>query len=353
MRAARFAAALLAAAAVLGPRAEAQVLSFELFERYLDALRQQAGIPGLSAAIVQNRRIVWERGFGLQEVDAAVPATPITPYPVGDLTQTLAAVLLVQCVERGALDLDAPVDRWTDAIGEPGVTIRHLLSHRADREPTRFKYDPARYAALTPVVDDCTERPYRLALAEELLDRLAMVDSVPGSDLADPAAPARALFEERRLDQYAAVLRRLATPYRLDGKRKRVRTEVAPTGLDAATGLVSTVRDLARLDAALDDGILVAPGNLAAMWTNARTEDGTTLPTGLGWFVQLYNGARVVWHFGLRRDAWSSLLVKIPERDVTLILLANSDGLNAPFNLAEGDVTRSLFARLFLRLFLG
>jgi CubicO group peptidase (beta-lactamase class C family) len=353
VRAARFAAAVLAAAVAVGPRTDAQVLSFELFERYLDALRRQAGIPGLSAAIVQNRRIVWERGFGWQEVEAALPATPITPYPVADLTETLAAVLLLQCAERGTLDLDAPVARWTDALADPGVTLRHLLAHRSDREPTRFAFDPARYAVLTPVIEACTGRPYRQALAHELLDRLAMVDSVPGTDLADPTSPARALFDDRRLAQYAAVLDRVAAPYRIDARGKPVRTTVAPTGIDAATGLVSTVRDLARLDAALDDRVLLEADSLATMWTNVRTEDGAILPTGLGWFVQSYNGVRVVWHFGLRRDAWSALLVKIPERDLTLILLANSDRLNATFDLAQGDVTRSLFARLFLRLFVG
>lgn len=353
MRAARILVVVVAAALVLGARGDTQVLSFDLFERYLEALRQQAGVPGLSAAVVQNRRIVWERGFGFRDVEAAQPATPITPYPVTDLTETFAAVLLLQCVERGTLDLDAPVARWTDAIAEPGTTVRHLLAHRVDGTPTRFRFDPTRYAALTPVVDACASRPYRRALADEILDRLGMVDSVPGTDLADPAAPARELFEDRRLAQYAAVLERLATPYRVTARGKPVRTEIAATGLDAATGLVSSVRDLARFDAALDDRVLLQAESLAAMWTKARAEDEFLLPTGLGWFVQTYNGVRVVWHFGLRRDAWSSLLVKIPERDVTLILLANSDGLNAPFDLAEGDLTRSLFARLFLRLFVG
>ena len=45
-----------------------------LFERYLDALRQQAGIPGLSAAIVEDGRTVWERGFGLRDVENSLPA---------------------------------------------------------------------------------------------------------------------------------------------------------------------------------------------------------------------------------------------------------------------------------------
>jgi hypothetical protein len=42
--------------------------------------------------------------------------------------------------------------------------------------------------------------------------------------------------------------------------------------------------------------------------------------------------------------------VKLPDRKLTFILLANSDGLSAPFELTSGNLTRSLFATLFLRL---
>jgi hypothetical protein len=77
------------------------------------------------------------------------------------------------------------------------------------------------------------------------------------------------------------------------------------------------------------------------------------MPTGLGWFVQNYNGQRIYWQFGSTPGAYSSLLVKVPGKGLTLILLANSDGLSAPFGLQDGDVNASLFARAFLRLFVG
>ena len=71
----------------------------------------------------------------------------------------------------------------------------------------------------------------------------------------------------------------------------------------------------------------------------------------MGWFSQTYEGQRLIWQFGVVPDAYSSLILKIPARRLTLILLANSDGLTAPFPLQDGDVTASLFARTFLRLF--
>jgi CubicO group peptidase (beta-lactamase class C family) len=114
---------------------------------------------------------------------------------------------------------------------------------------------------------------------------------------------------------------------------------------------VSTARDLARFDAAVDTTLLREETRLAA-WTNATGADQTTLPTGLGWFVQTYRNERIVWHFGVMPNAYSSLILKIPSRRLSVILLANSDGLSAPFQLQNGDATRSVFATLFLRLFL-
>lgn len=327
----------------------AQSSVFVLFEQYLESLRREAAIPGLSAAIVHEGQIVWERGFGLQDVEEAQPALPDTPYAVGDLAQTLAAVMVLQCVEQGRLDLDDPIRTWTSLIPEAGATVRHVLAHVSERVPgDRFKYDPARFAALTPVIEECAGGPYAPSLARLILDRLAMRDSVPGHSADDPAL--RDAFDAAALDRYRAVLDRLATPYRTTAGAAP--SDVPASGATAATGLVSTVRDLARFDAALDDAVLLRPETLGLAWSNGTAGNGTLLPSGLGWFVQTYQGERLVWHFGLWPDAFSSLILKVPDRSLTLILLANSDGLSAPFSLDGGDVTASLFARVFLRLFL-
>jgi hypothetical protein len=113
---------------------------------------------------------------------------------------------------------------------------------------------------------------------------------------------------------------------------------------------VSTARDLARFDAALDDGVLLLPETLAVAWRPANFT-GTPLPTGLGWFVETYQGERLVWHFSHIPDAYSALILKMPSRRLTLIMLANSDGLTTGANLEQGDVTASPFVKIFLRLF--
>ena len=76
--------------------------------------------------------------------------------------------------------------------------------------------------------------------------------------------------------------------------------------------------------------VLLLDETLAQAWQPATGYRGTALPTGLGWFVQSYSGQRVVWHFGNVPNAYSSLIIKLPERNLTFILLANSDRLASP-----------------------
>src|SRR3954462_3916411 len=91
--------ALLAVSLVAGVAAPSP-LATSPFESYLELLRQQAGVPAISAAIVQNGEVVGERGLGFQNVDARIRATPDTPYPISNLSATLAATLILQCAEE-------------------------------------------------------------------------------------------------------------------------------------------------------------------------------------------------------------------------------------------------------------
>lgn len=321
------------------------------FESYLESLRVQAGIPGMSAILLQDGEVVWERGLGFQNQESRIRATPDTPYPIADLNQTLAATLVLHCTEQRRLALADPIQRYGESVAEPNATIRQLLSHTSANSGDAFQYDPERFAKLTRAVESCIEQPYRKTVAVELLERFAMKDSVPGRDVLTIDTPNQPLFSTEVIERYRRVLDRLAVPYKVDKRGRLTRGELQPEGINAASGLVSTVRDLARFDAALDTGLLIREDTRNLAWSNVQSSQNTAIPTGLGWFVQNYRNDRVVWHFGLVPNAYSSLIIKLPARRLTFILLANSDGLSAPFQLDAGDITRSLFATLFLRLY--
>ena len=336
---------------------------FELFsvlEVYLESLRQQAGIPGMSAAVVKDGTILWERGFGYQDVNARIRATPDTPYLVGDMSATIAAVLLLQCVEQKHLQLDEPLRRYGLSQPDPETTLRQLLSHTSAEGPTGgFQFSPERYAPLTMLMERCAPQPYRKSVAHRVLNFLAMKDSVPGTDLLNPDIELpEGFFTDKELEEYRRILQKTALPYRVDSKGRAERVLLPQIPMSATGGLVTTVRDLARFegkiapfpDPEIRPSLLLQP-TLDVAWNPAQNRAGAPVPMGLGWFVQHHRGQRVVWHFGNVPNAYSSLLIRLPAYDLTFILLANSDRLTAPYQLPQGDVTKSVFAALFLRLF--
>jgi len=319
-----------------------------LFTRYLEPLRIQAGIPGLSAAITSDGRNLWASVLGFAEVEAKVAAAPHTPYPVASITKTFTSTLLMQCTEQGRLNLDAPIRTYTTTVPDANATVRHVLAMASDAAAgSTYRYDGDRFTALTPVVEGCTGVAYRVALARQILDRLGMSDSVPGHDLEAVTDAASSPFDPATLTRYRAVLTRIAKPYAVRNGRPTP-SEYPPKGINAAAGLVSTVRDLARYDAAIDDHVLMSSSTQLAAWTPFRLASGRDAPYALGWFAQSTVAGRAVWHYG-QWPTFSSLILKLPDRGMTLILLANSDGLSSRFPLASGDVTVSPFARAFIQ----
>jgi CubicO group peptidase (beta-lactamase class C family) len=324
----------------------AQGLSFSVFEQYLESFRVEAGIPGMSAAILRDGVVVWDHGFGRQDVDANVIATPDTPYAIGQLSQAFGSTLLLRkCIDQSYARLTDRVVRWVPQYPEPLTTLTQLLSHTS--LGGTYQYAPDRFAALTGVVEECVDINYTEVLADEVFDFLAMTRSVPGQTYTSASAEDVNQLGQARVDRYRSVLRDIAVPYRVVSRRATRNLEFPARRLDAADGIVSTVRDLEKFDMALDSGLLLQRSTRDLAWTQAYA--GSV--TGLGWFVQAYNGQPIVWQFGSVEGAYSSLIVKVPNRRLTFILLANSDGLSAPFSLSVGDVTSSTFAKLFLRSF--
>jgi CubicO group peptidase (beta-lactamase class C family) len=331
-----------------------------LFWDYLESLRTQTGIPGLAAAIVGDNDILPNsaRGLGQADLDRSIPARTDTPFHVDGLTQVFTAALVLRCVDDGFLTLDDRIGQYKADSADPNATIRQLLTHTTGPPGNlTFSYRPERLELLGAAVQSCRGGSFRKALAD-LLNQQGMLASVPGPDVIHLTPPADGI-PESLLSGYPNVLAQLAVPYAVDRRGHASASQYPTTTLTAAGGLISTVNDLARFDLALRNkgGGLPRAETLAAAWQPPVSRDGQVLPHGMGWFVQSYNGQRIVWQFGVSDNASSCLMVTIPPRITaggaarTLILLANSDALVRPFLLASGDLTTSIFGRLFLELF--
>jgi CubicO group peptidase (beta-lactamase class C family) len=336
--------ALMAAALLAGCR-ETQVTqpatSVAEFEQRLESLRADAHLPAISAALVKDQRIVWARGFGTADLATGRPAADTTAYHLASLTKPFAATVLLQLVEEGKVSLDDPVSAYGVALGSPGtVRVRHLLSHTSAGVPgTGFAYDGNRFSLLDSVVARAAGRPFAVAVQERIIAPLGLRHTAPN--------PQTAAFAASGQDP-AAFEANLARGYSFSGG-SQVPTAY-PRAFNTAAGLTSSVLDVAEFSMALDRDALLRPSSKALAFTPVVTPAGETLPYGLGWFATAYRGVWVVWHYGLW-TANSSLIVKVPDRGLTFVVLGNSDALSAAYPLGAGRLETSPWARAFLDAF--
>ena len=321
------------------------------FETQVDELRKLLKIPGMSAVVVKDQKVIWAKGFGFADLENKVPATPDTLYHIASLTKTFAATLIMQLVEQGKLDLNEPMSHYSSDFKDDSVRIKHLLSHTSQGTPgERYQYNGNRYDYLTAVIEKKYGKSFRELIVKTFLDPLAMSASVPSHDLLDDPNKWADKLGKDNLSRYRTNLTKLAQPYTLYGDSEIMRAGYPPKGVGAAAGMLSTVSDLAKFDAAIDRHNFLKPETQAIAWTPFVSNAGQPLPHGLGWFAQNYQGLKLVWHYGHWGTGFSATYLKVPEKNLSLILLANSEALSDPFYRTGGIETNAI-ACTFLRLF--
>jgi CubicO group peptidase (beta-lactamase class C family) len=308
------------------------------FEQILEDLRLLLKIPGMSAAIVKDQEVVWAEGFGYADLETMREATPDTPYELASLTKPFASTVLLQLVEQGEVDLDDPISKYGIRLKSPDeIRVRHLLSHTSEGVPgSYFSYHGYRYGHLTRVIDQASGQSFGTLLMENIVEPLAMVDSVPIVRLDEP--------------EYDHIAAKLTKPYQLD-QDLQVVSGIYEDHFATSVGLVSTVLDVAKYDIALDKNLLIGPETKEVAFTPTALASGEPAPYGLGWFVQDFQGTRLIWHYGNNPPSFSTLVLKVPEHGLTLIVFANTANLSAPFPLGLGDVMYSPAAVAFYKLF--
>jgi CubicO group peptidase (beta-lactamase class C family) len=320
----------------------------ERFKRQLEGLRLDLYIPALSAAVIKNGKVVWAGGFGFSDMANHIPATEKTPYRIASLTKTFASTLIMQLVEQGKVSLDDPMSKFDPSFKDDSVKVRHVMSHTSEGTPgEKYSYNGNRYATLDAVINKASGSSFRVLLTEKILAPLEMYDSVPGQNILNEVKT----LDAKTSDRYSALLTRLAKPYTPYAGGLVDLAPYPPQGISSAAGLVSTVMDLAKYDAAIDANRFMKRDTKDRAWSQTISNDGHALPYGLGWFVQTIDGVKTVWHYG-QWPTFSALYLKVPEKAITLIVLTNSGALSAAFNLGAGDLTRSPLALTFLRIFI-
>ena len=326
----------------LEPVTVAPVEGLTGFEAALDSIRVELQIPGLAAAVAREGDIVWSRGFGLADAERGRPATDTTAFYLASVTKSVAAIILMQLAEKGLVDLDDPIrDYGVELEAEGVITVKHVFNHTSQGIPgTVFRYSGNRYIRLGDLMLQASGRTFAQLLTERVLQPLGLRHTAPDVQLL-------AEFYEAGLNRQE-FLANVALPYELEGGR------VVPSGrlvhFSPAAGLVSSVRDLASISIALDADRFLDPATKETMLSPTIEIHGPDRTYGLGWYVQMYEGVKLEWHYGLA-IGHSSLLVRAPEQRLTFVALANTSRLTGAYDMGAADILETGPGRLFVESF--
>ena len=317
---------------------------------FIEREMAEKGLPALSIAIVDDQQVVWAQGFGTADPHAAKAATAQTVYRIGSVSKLFTDIGIMQMVERGELNLDAPITdyladfRPRNPFGTP-ITLRQLMSHRSGllREPpvgnyfetgepslaatvrslndtelvfapnTHTKYSNAAIAVVGDVLETRSHQPFAKYLKSSVLDRMGLIHS---SFEPDPNIIANLAKAEM---------------WTYDGL-----TFAAPTfqlGMAPAGSMYSTVTDLGHFLSVLmahgrtESGALLKPDTIEQMWSPQFPDPGGHA-FGLGFMVRSVDGHRLVGHGGAIYG-FATTLDLLPEDKVGVVVIATKDAANA------------------------
>jgi CubicO group peptidase (beta-lactamase class C family) len=306
-------------------------------------------IPGLALAIVEGDRVAYMRGFGNADGSGRA-VTPQTPFIIGSLSKSFTALAVMQLVEAGKLELDAPVQRYlpwfsvADATASAQITVRHLLNQTSGlstktgrtfqgsgdtsataledtvrrlstaelAEPVgaKHQYSTVNYSVLGLIVQEVAGESYEQYVQTKILDPLRMRTSYTS----DAAAESNGL----------------ATGHNYWFGRPREADLPYNRGLLPAGYLISSAEDMTHyLIAQLNGGRFEGSSALSAAGVRelhrpavATPEAGTSY--GMGWFVGPLNGIPAVHHQGETFNFHANLVL-LPESRKGVVVLMNAE----------------------------
>lgn len=315
----------------------------------MDTVMHSLKIPGAYVLLKMGDQTIIDTGLGWANIEQKTRVTSQTTFRVASVTKTFTSTLIMQLVQQNLLDLDAKASQFGIDLGNPSITVRHLLSHTSEGAApgTSYRYNGYRFGLLTQVVEKVTGKPFHAVMTETILLPLNMSYSAPGIAMpqyfryADTFPAATSNFHNAFIN--------LAAPYSLSGNTA-LRTEYY-VEFGAFGGLVTRAHDLLKYSNAIDQHTLIDELKQQLAWTQVSLSDTSKAPYGLGWFVGSFGPDNYYWHYG-QTQGEGALFLKIPNRKLTLIVTSNSDRLSAPFPLGDGDMFSSPVVQLLYKYYI-
>jgi CubicO group peptidase (beta-lactamase class C family) len=311
-----------------------------------------------SILVAEKGKIIYEKGFGMANMEWAIPNQPDTKFRIASVTKQFTAALVLQLVEEGKIKLDGKIsDYLTDYRKDTGgkVTIHQLLNHTSgipdytkrpkfsaeiSRNPysvadfvknfasgdlefepgSKYSYSNSGYSLLGAIIEKVTGKTYATVLTERIFKRLGMTNS--GYDNHSPLLEKRASGYQKTPDGFVnAAYLDMSIPY-------------------AAGSIYSTVEDLFKWDQALYEDKILSADSKKLMFTPGLGNYGYGIRISDQPIGKTDQKIKIIGHGGAI-NGFNSLITRAVEKRQTVIILDN-------VNLGQhhGKITNSIISIL-------
>ncbi|MCW5955172.1 MAG: beta-lactamase family protein [Pyrinomonadaceae bacterium] len=303
--------------------------------------------PGCAIGVSVNGESVFEKAFGLAEMEHNIPNTPQTIFESGSVAKQFTAAALVLLQQEGKLSIDDPVRKYIPELPDYGspLTIRHLLNHTAGLR------DWGAVMSLTGAGRG--DRVISQALAVDVILRQKYVDFKPGSEYSYtnsgyqlaaeivervskqkfPAFVGERIFKPLGMtnsstrDNYQRIVPGRAQAYSRQGANGSWELNMPFMNVYGNGGMLTTVGDWLKWNAMLDDRTW-NPSLVDALETQGVLNDGYKIQYALGLTVGKYKGLRDVSHGG-STAGYQTFLARYPDQKLSVAVLCNGTSPNA------------------------
>ncbi len=329
----------------------------EDFAPLRDFIRQKlqaSSTPSVAVAIARDGKILFEEGFGFSNRERQIPATEQTPYSLASISKPITATGMMILVQRGKVDLDAPINRYiapARLVAKTGdaakATVRRVASHTAGL-PLHYQFF-------------YEDEPYQVPAREVTIRRYGILVTPPGEryeysnlgfgilDYLIQRVSGKS-YENFMRDEVFRPLNLTHTSIGIPPGTEKIQairygTDQAPIPFydfdhRGASAVYSSAHDLVRfgmfhLKSHLADQKAILKDATLDRMQEVADAGGKPSEYAVGWAVTEYNGMRVVSHSG-GMGGVSTLLTLLPAERIAIVVLCNAQ------SSLPGEVTRRI-----------
>ena len=295
-------------------------------------------IPGLSIAVIKDGKIVKATGYGLANLELKVPAAGDTVYEIGSISKQFASEALMLLVEDGKVNLDDSINKYLPANAPEtwrAITVRDLLNHTSGlKDWTEIKefsyrreYSAEEFVALVKDYPLNFQPKENWTYSNTNLPLVGIIVERASGKSYEDFVTERILkplnFPTIRFKHQADVVANRATGYEWRSNRWENGEPFRPKVIAASGGILASAVDLACWWEAVLQGKLLKPNSLEQMLQPAKLNDGRTVAHGFAFFIDTFNGHKVIQHFGSTVGGFGSIVRYYPKEKITVAVIGN------------------------------